>query len=110
MRKWRAANPHKKRDLEQSRRARRGGYFVEHVDRLELLERHNGVCGICGDPVDPAQFDVDHVVPWSRGGKHSYENTQPAHPACNQGKKNRLMHEYRAQAALGTLTASRSSP
>lgn len=97
--RWRRENPDRRRDMEQSRRARAGGYFVEHVDRLELLDRHHGLCGICGEPVDPARFDVDHVVPIARGGEHSYANTQPAHRRCNQSKKNRLMHEHRARQA-----------
>jgi len=101
--KWRAANPDRKRDMEQSRRARAGGYFTEHVDRLELLDRHDGLCGICGDAVDPGNFDVDHVIPIGRGGEHSYANTQPAHKRCNQSKKNRLMHEHRKrQAAMSS--------
>lgn len=104
-RSWRAANPHKRRDLEQSRRARAGSYFVEHVDRLIVYEAFGGLCGICGDAVDRERFDIDHVVPISRGGEHSYANVQPAHPRCNQSKKNRLRPSV-VQAAIssGALT------
>jgi 5-methylcytosine-specific restriction endonuclease McrA len=31
-------------------------------------------------------FHVDHKVPLARGGEHSYENVQPAHPFCNGSK------------------------
>lgn len=103
-RRWRAENRDRRRDAEQSRRARVGGYFVEHVDRLVLLERHQGRCGICGETVDSERFDVDHVVPIARGGEHSYANTQPAHGRCNQSKKNRLMHEHRARQAAMSST------
>jgi 5-methylcytosine-specific restriction endonuclease McrA len=60
--------------------------FVEDIDPLVVLERHDGICGICGDDVDPLRFDVDHIVPLARGGEHSYRNTQPAHPSCNYRK------------------------
>lgn len=26
---------------------------------------------------------MNYIVPLSKGGKHSYDNTQPAHPKCN---------------------------
>jgi 5-methylcytosine-specific restriction endonuclease McrA len=45
--------------------------------------------------VDPANFQLDHIVPFVLGGEHSYANCQPAHGqncrnsmgvACNQAK------------------------
>ena len=60
---------------------------------LLFLELADGVCGICGEDVDPTNYHVDHIVPISRGGEHSYANTQPAHPACNQRKHNKLQEE-----------------
>jgi len=69
-----------------ARRARLLGAFVEHVDPLEVLLRHEGVCGVCSERVDPADFHVDHVIPLARGGEHSYANTAPAHPLCNLRK------------------------
>lgn len=68
-------------------RARQVGTFVEDVHKLVLLERDDGVCGICGGDVDPLNFDIDHIVPLSRGGEHSYANTQTAHPICNSKKR-----------------------
>lgn len=64
--------------------------IVEPVEREELYERHRGVCGICGEAVDHDNFECDHVVPLSRGGEHSYANTQLAHPRCNRVKHARL--------------------
>lgn len=68
------------------RRARKAGQFVEKVYRAKVLRLGDGLCGLCGEPVDPARFDVDHIVPLAHGGLHSYTNTQPAHPLCNQRK------------------------
>ena len=59
---------------------------VEQVDRHEVYRRAGGSCGICSEPVDPANFHVDHIIPLARGGVHSYANTQPAHPLCNHRK------------------------
>lgn len=71
--------------------ARKTAAFVERVDPLVVLERADGVCGICFDDVDPLRFDVDHIYPLSLGGDHSYVNTQPAHPSCNGRKRARVL-------------------
>lgn len=60
--------------------------FIEDVHPLIVIERADGVCGICGGDVDPLNFHVDHIVPLSKGGEHSYANTQAAHPHCNISK------------------------
>jgi 5-methylcytosine-specific restriction endonuclease McrA len=87
---WRERNPLKARETlrksEAKRRARKLARFVDDVDSLVVLEAYDGACGICGRDVDPMAFDVDHVVPLSVGGDHSYANTQPAHPSCNRRK------------------------
>lgn len=93
IRLWRLAHPERVaryRRYNQSRKARLLGAFVERVDRFEVYDRGGGVCGICLQAVARDDFHVDHIVPLSRGGEHSYANTQPAHPGCNARKNNRL--------------------
>lgn len=69
--------------VEQTRRARKLDQFVEHVDHRIVYERDNETCGICGEHVEWADFSLDHVIPLSKGGEHSYANTQTAHLPCN---------------------------
>lgn len=110
-REWQAANAEERkkymRAYYEANRSRFGDYrdsrfqrikdqFVEEVHGLVLLERHDGLCGICGEDVDPLDFHIDHVVPLIRGGEHSYANTQPAHPLCNRRKGRRLPEEMAA--------------
>lgn len=54
----------------------------------ELLLRDGPVCGICGEHLDPIReaFEVDHIVPVSKGGTSDLSNLQLAHPACNNAK------------------------
>jgi 5-methylcytosine-specific restriction endonuclease McrA len=59
---------------------------VTTLDRSVVFERDEGVCGICGLPVDPANWHLDHIISLSQEGAHSYANTQVSHPACNQAK------------------------
>lgn len=90
LRAYRASRRQIRASQQGDRRARLRRAFVEPVDRLTLYERDGGVCGLCGSPVEVSDFHVDHVVPLSRGGEHSYANTQIAHPSCNLSKHNRL--------------------
>lgn len=78
------------------RRVRKKAAFVEEVWRPVLFKRDNWICQLCGDPVDPNLkypdpmcASVDHIVPLSAGGEHSYANTQLAHALCNSLKGDR---------------------
>ena len=72
-----------------NRRARERAAFVEQVDRAVIYERDGGVCGICSKRVSREDASVDHIVPLSKGGKHSYLNTRLAHIKCNVQRGNR---------------------
>lgn len=87
---WRRANPERAREngrnVAAARRARLRGVPMGAVKASVVFQRDEGICGICGTAVDPADFHVDHVVPLARGGEHAYDNVQTAHPACNRVK------------------------
>lgn len=62
----------------------------ETFTALEVFERDAYRCGICGDAVDATlawpdmrSASVDHVVPFARGGEHTFSNVQCAHLICN---------------------------
>lgn len=56
---------------------------AEVIVRSEIYERDNGRCHICGKQVSRDDFHVDHLVPLSRGGRHTRDNVALAHPTCN---------------------------
>jgi 5-methylcytosine-specific restriction endonuclease McrA len=72
-----------------NRRARERDAFIETIDRTVLYDRDHGECGLCRRHVDWADASVDHVIPLSKGGLHSYANTQIAHLVCNLKRGNR---------------------
>lgn len=83
---WQREHPESRAEIRQTRRARKRGAFVEKVYKSRVFKRDDGICGICGEPVDPLRWHLDHVIPFARGGEHSYANTQVSHPACNLRK------------------------
>lgn len=65
--------------------------------RPRILERYEGRCGPCGQPIDlelpwlhPLSLTVDHITPISAGGGDAIENLWPAHRRCNEEKSDDL--------------------
>lgn len=59
------------------------------LSRRGVFIRDQHRCQYCGSPAE----NVDHVVPRSRGGTHSWENVVAACRPCNARKEDRLPHE-----------------
>lgn len=68
-----------------------GGVSKRDWDRL--VNRHDGKCAYCGTK---SKLTQDHVVPISRGGKHSIGNILPVCRSCNSSKKNALLIQWKA--------------
>src|ERR1700677_1289383 len=75
-RQWEIDHPEQMRASKHkgnlARRARLLNQFVEDVDPQIVYNMHGGMCGICEDFVEGDDFHVDHVIPLSKGGLHSY--------------------------------------
>jgi 5-methylcytosine-specific restriction endonuclease McrA len=79
------------------------------------MARDSHLCQYCGIKAD----SIDHVVPRSRGGTHTWDNVVAACRPCNIRKRDRLLHETtmhlraRPRAPLGaswSIIASGSVP
>ena len=75
-----------------------GGKYIEHVDITKLFFRDNGHCKICGKKLNLKRkfphslaITIDHIIPVSKKGEHSYRNVQLACLACNMQKGNRTI-------------------
>lgn len=62
----------------------------------KVFVRDRWICWLCGDKVDKSKRHpegeaptMDHVVPLSKGGEHSYANVRLAHSRCNTMRGNR---------------------
>lgn len=59
------------------------------LNRRLVFARDNHRCQYCGKSAE----SIDHVVPRSRGGEHSWDNVVAACRPCNIAKRDRLLHE-----------------
>jgi len=59
------------------------------VNRRAVFLRDGGKCQYC----NAAAESIDHIVPRSRGGTHTWENVVAACRPCNSKKRDRLLEE-----------------
>lgn len=59
------------------------------LNRRAIFLRDNHRCQYCGATAE----NIDHVVPRSRGGTHSWDNVVAACRPCNARKEDRFLHE-----------------
>jgi Protein of unknown function DUF262/HNH endonuclease len=58
--------------------------------RLAVYYRDKGICQICSVVCEGDAWEVDHVIPYSRGGKTLLGNAQLTCVPCNRSKGNSL--------------------
>lgn len=65
-----------------------------YLSRRNVLRRDDFTCGYCGaKPKDHKKLTMDHIVPRSRGGKHTWKNVVCCCFSCNQQKGNLSLDE-----------------
>ena len=85
---------HHNRISGKKRRARKMGAMCENVDPFIVFDRDGYVCQLCGKKTNKKKRgtyhdkapELDHIIPLSLGGEHSYRNTQCSCRACNGSK------------------------
>lgn len=73
----------------------------DNIERAKLFERDGWRCYICKEPTprelmgtnNPKAPEIDHVVPFKLGGRHTWVNTACACRECN-GKKGHRLTDY----------------
>ncbi len=65
------------------------------LSRKGVFARDGGRCAYCGG----SATSIDHVVPRSRGGPHTWDNVVAACRPCNVHKADRLLTETRLHLA-----------
>lgn len=87
-------SPSRRADKKLRRAIARGANGGEKIDPIKVFERDAYRCGICGSRTSkgkrgtyhPKAPELDHIVPVSAGGLHTYSNVQCACRSCNISK------------------------
>ncbi len=82
---------------------------VENIEptltiKKRLYQQQSGNCNGCGNEYLIKDFEIDHVVPKSKGGGDYYENYQLLCGHCNRTKSNKPMEYLLAKVAKISTT------
>ena len=55
-----------------------------------VYQRDNYKCRECGATKEEIRLEIDHIIPWSKGGKTEFNNLQTLCRKCNHSKHTRV--------------------
>lgn len=91
--------PARRRAKAKRRALKRGAGITSGVDPFVVFKRDAWKCQICGCST-PKRLrglnksnspELDHIVPISKGGQHTYKNTQCLCRSCNSAKSDKVL-------------------
>jgi 5-methylcytosine-specific restriction endonuclease McrA len=88
-----ASSPKPKRAKKIKQKARITQKSSRHIPkaiRVDVLRRDNYRCVFCGVSAKKVELQIDHIIPFSQGGRNTIDNLQTLCSACNLGKSNRF--------------------
>jgi len=100
---WRTAHPEAVRGYSKVRRALRQHVCAEQINAVEVFARDGWRCQLCGASTPPGlrgaraplSPTLDHIVPLSLGGPHTYQNVQCVCSRCNSRKCAKVQGQFR---------------
>lgn len=94
---------YKQNNLDKSRgyshryRANKKNNGVFLILEKEIINILSSPCFICGSKEN---IHIDHIIPISRGGRHSIGNLQPLCKKCNFSKGSKLFYEWKLSVII----------
>ena len=68
--------------------------MLSYKQRVQLYNKADGKCVLCGKEIKLQKMSIDHIVPLSMGGKDDLSNMQCTCYACNKFKSNILPEDF----------------
>lgn len=94
---------HRKKDTVRRLRIKRNGKVDWNISVERLVKRDKGICYLCNeqvntnvDPNDDYYPSIEHVIPVSKGGTHTWNNVRLAHRICNTEKGTNILEKAKA--------------
>jgi len=76
----------------------------DHISALVLFELHAWTCFVCHKKInkfvrcpDWNAATIEHILPISKGGTHTWDNVAPAHYRCNLAKGDSTCEELQGK-------------
>lgn len=97
VRDWMQANPDKARRIRRTQKVRRkalirnalGSFTTKQISKMH--DEQQGCCAYCSAALN-GYYEIEHVIPLSRGGSNHIENIALVCRSCNRQKNNRMLY------------------
>ena len=93
-REWSRKNPEKSSTSTHTRRALKKGNGTFRITQKFMRNLYNSPCVSCGAS---ERIEADHIIPISKGGRHSEGNLHSLCRSCNSSKHTKLWIEFIAE-------------
>ena len=81
-----SSQPKKKTAKKTKKKSR----YISSSVRVDVLKRDRYRCIFCGATSKETQLQIDHIIPFSKGGSNNISNLQTLCIKCNRGKSDRF--------------------
>ena len=96
------------KEINKRKRLRENGKVNWDISLSKLIKRDKNICHICGEKCNKKDYiidednnfivgksypSIDHVIPVSKGGTHTWDNVKLAHHYCNTIKSDNEVYE-----------------
>lgn len=102
-------------EIRKRKRIKQNGRIDYGVTLTKLIKRDKNICQICGQACDEQDYtldrernfiagelypSIDHIIPVSKGGTHTWDNVQLAHHYCNSIKNDNIYSTVESNGQL----------
>ena len=88
---------YRKKEIHRRKKIIENGNVDWDISIERLMKRDKNLCYLCGDKVninldynDDYYPNIEHVIPVSKGGTHTWDNVKLAHRICNMEKSDKV--------------------
>lgn len=98
---------YRRKEIERRGKLKENGRINYNITLEKLIERDNDICQICGETIDKSDYkttdegyfvvgdqypSLDHIIPVSKDGTHTWDNVQLTHHYCNSVKRDKIIN------------------
>jgi hypothetical protein len=92
----------------ETQQERYSGRLIPRDIMLKVVRRDNYICQMCGVHVPDDQIELDHIIPYSKGGPTTVDNLRLLCRPCNRKKASSLAELLNEFAAVKHMPSKKS--